>query len=162
MTRVITEPYYIASKDAKPTVYFFYNTQGDIIYIGKTSNPYTRMRVHAGSSKWFSQAADLDFHFMASEPEAMFYEAQMIIRHKPPNNDRIPHGDESLVEIQPVETVNVRWVRTNVNSAFMKQIIEIGYKETEQEKIDHIIFCGKMAEYMPPYKPDTEFLPAYH
>jgi len=78
----------------KPGCYFFYNSQGQVIYIGKASNlrsrvlSYWRQSANHTPAKEYmvSQVARVDWGEVDSEIEALLLEANLIKKHQPPFN----------------------------------------------------------------------------
>ncbi|MDP3556742.1 MAG: exonuclease domain-containing protein [Bacteroidota bacterium] len=69
-------------------VYYFLNKEGQIIYIGKSVNMYTRAQSHFGTDerkgkKMLNDLYNVDFVETGSELIALLFEAEEIKKHKP-------------------------------------------------------------------------------
>ncbi len=74
-------------------VYYFLNEDGEIIYIGKSTNMYTRAKAHftadiKKSKKILSELHQVDFQVTGSEIVALLLEAAEINKHQPKYNRR--------------------------------------------------------------------------
>ncbi len=74
-------------------VYYFLNSDGEIIYIGKSKNMYSRAKAHftadiKKSQKILSELHQVDFQVTGSEIVALLLEAREIKKHKPKYNRR--------------------------------------------------------------------------
>lgn len=72
-------------------VYYFLNKQGDIIYIGKSTNMYNRAQSHFNSDrnkskKMLNDLYNVDFVTTGSELIALLLESEEIKKHKPKYN----------------------------------------------------------------------------
>ncbi|GAB4136985.1 MAG: exonuclease domain-containing protein [Bacteroidia bacterium] len=72
-------------------VYYFLNKEGDIIYIGKSTNMYNRAISHFNSAerkakKMLNELYNVDFTDTGSELVALIHEASEIKKHKPEFN----------------------------------------------------------------------------
>jgi excinuclease ABC subunit C len=80
---------------AKPGIYFFRNSENDVIYIGKARSLKDRVRSYFGSTKdskvhnILSETADIDYIFTDSEREARFLENNFIQQYQPKFNIRL-------------------------------------------------------------------------
>lgn len=71
-----------------PGVYFFYNQQGTLVYVGKSINIRKRVQQHFSekdrkSVKIQMQVSQVDFEVMGSELIALLYESELIKQHLP-------------------------------------------------------------------------------
>src|SRR3990167_7196669 len=77
-----------------PGVYFFKNTTGEIVYVGKASNLRGRVgsyfqKDHSRDTKTTLLVADIanvDWQEVETEVDALFLEAELVIRYKPHYN----------------------------------------------------------------------------
>ncbi|MES2630246.1 MAG: exonuclease domain-containing protein [Bacteroidota bacterium] len=74
-------------------VYYFLNEDGEIIYIGKSKNMYTRAKAHftadlKKSRKILAELHQVDFQVTGSEIIALLLEAAEIKKHQPKHNRR--------------------------------------------------------------------------
>lgn len=72
-------------------VYYFYNKEGEIIYIGKSTNMYNRAMAHFSTEarknrKMLNELMNVDYVVTGSELVALLLEAQEIKKHKPKYN----------------------------------------------------------------------------
>jgi len=73
-------------------IYYFYDEKGDIIYIGKSTNIYKRVRTHFSNSKtdraieMKGRITDLSYETTGSELAALLLESSEIKKHKPVYN----------------------------------------------------------------------------
>lgn len=79
---------------ASPGVYFYKDSKGEIIYIGKASNLRNRIRQYFQKSRAFdpktdvlvSEIADVEWTELETEADALFLEAELIRRYQPKFN----------------------------------------------------------------------------
>ena len=79
---------------ALPGVYFFKDSRGKIMYIGKAANLRSRIgsyfnksaSLNADKSAMLEKAAEIDWQICDSEIEALVLEARLIKRHRPKYN----------------------------------------------------------------------------
>lgn len=81
-----------------PGVYFFKNTQGEILYVGKATSLRDRVRSYFANDlietrgpllvKMLGEAVNVDFEETDSVLEALINEANLIKKHQPPYNTR--------------------------------------------------------------------------
>lgn len=82
----------ISKLPGKPGVYYFYNENGDIIYVGKSNDIQTRVISHFSNNttkkaiEMKSQIASIDCEITGSELIALLLESEEIKRHKPRYN----------------------------------------------------------------------------
>ena len=89
-----------------PGVYIYKNSQGKIIYIGKAINLYKRVSQYFQrddalgykTSKLVSEIADIDFHTVNSEIEALVLESSLIKQYRPKFNSQLK-DDKSYIYI---------------------------------------------------------------
>jgi len=80
---------------AKPGIYFFRNSENDVIYIGKARSLKDRVRSYFGSTRdskvhnILGETADIDYIFTDSEREARFLENNFIQQYQPKFNIRL-------------------------------------------------------------------------
>ncbi len=105
-----------------PGVYFHKNAKGDIIYVGKAAVLKNRVRQYFQSSRpldpktevLVSEIADIEWITVETEIDALFLEAELIRRYRPPYNILL-RDDKSYVYIRinyddkhPTVTLNRR------------------------------------------------------
>ena len=79
----------IAAIPAKTGIYYFYDTQGTIIYIGKSKDIHQRVLTHLSNSQtkkameMRDKIADVSWEITGSELVALLFESSEIKRHKP-------------------------------------------------------------------------------
>ncbi len=79
----------------KPGIYFFRNSENDVIYIGKARSLKDRVRSYFGSTSdpkvhnILAETADIDYIFTDSEREARFLENNFIQQYQPKFNIRL-------------------------------------------------------------------------
>lgn len=94
----------LRSLPSLPGVYFFKNTQDEVIYIGKAINLKNRVSSYfqqSNAKDWKVQAimheyASLDYIITNSEQEALLLEAELIQKHKPRFNTLFKTGQPFL------------------------------------------------------------------
>jgi len=104
-----------------PVVYVFYNKQGKILYIGKTSTFAARWSQHIRSEKPMLDVVTVALYTFNSAADASFAEAQAIANKRPPWNS---HGkDETLSEhkIPWVECVHLKVLTKHLNAFLQKE-----------------------------------------
>src|ERR1035437_2213166 len=77
-----------------PGVYFYKDSKGEIIYIGKASNLRNRVRQYFQKSRSFdpktdvlvSKITDVEWTGLETEADALFLEAELIRRYQPKFN----------------------------------------------------------------------------
>jgi excinuclease ABC subunit C len=82
---------------AKPGVYLFKDTVGNVLYVGKATNLHNRVRSYFGApvtllpkiQRLMAQASDFEFFVTDSEQEALILECSLIKRHHPRYNVRL-------------------------------------------------------------------------
>ncbi len=91
---LLLDPCKIRKLPEEPGVYYFYNQESELIYIGKSKNIRNRVSSHFSSSakgkdlKMCSQVADVGFETTGSELVALLKESFEIKHHKPLYNRR--------------------------------------------------------------------------
>lgn len=91
---LLLDPCKIRKLPEEPGVYYFYNQESELIYIGKSKNIRNRVSSHFSSSaqgkdlKMCSQVADVGFESTGSELVALLKESFEIKHHKPLYNRR--------------------------------------------------------------------------
>ena len=86
-----------------PGIYFYKNAAGEIIYIGKAANLRNRVRQYFQKSRFrdpktdllVAEIADIDWTQVETEVDALFLEAEMVRRYRPPYNILL-RDDKSL------------------------------------------------------------------
>ena len=81
----------LKSVPTNPGVYFFSDTKGKILYIGKAKNLKTRVRSYFQKNKYqtpknqsmIKRIDDIEWIITSNEVEAMFTEANLIKQHQP-------------------------------------------------------------------------------
>ncbi|MEI6677237.1 MAG: exonuclease domain-containing protein [Mariniphaga sp.] len=82
-------PEKIAAIPAKTGIYYFYDTQGNIIYIGKSKDIHQRVLTHLSNSQtkkameMRDKIADVSWEITGSELVALLFESSEIKKHKP-------------------------------------------------------------------------------
>jgi excinuclease ABC subunit C len=97
----------LADLPNSPGVYFFKNTHGEVIYIGKAANLKNRVRQYFQASRWrdpktdvlIAEIVNLDWLVTSSEAEALFLEAELVKRYLPKYNILL-RDDKSNVYIR--------------------------------------------------------------
>lgn len=84
----------IAHLPTDPGVYFFKDTTGTILYIGKAKNLQKRVSQYfsPGSlrkQEMLTKAASVDFLVVKNESEALYLESNLIKKHKPFYNNML-------------------------------------------------------------------------
>jgi hypothetical protein len=95
-----------ALRDALYVCYFFFDCDGEVLYIGKTNNFFTRWSSHI-KDKDIAEISRMEFHIFDSGPDVLFYEAQMILEHQPLWNKRDTVGHKSKLNIEPIRVVEM-------------------------------------------------------
>lgn len=70
----------------KEVVYFMYDVDGKLLYIGRTDNFKSRWNDHLRSDKPMHKVAQVELRLFDTKQETMFYEAQKIAELQPPLN----------------------------------------------------------------------------
>ncbi len=87
----------------KPGIYFFKNSDGKIIYIGKSVNLKNRVKSYFQNNKGYltkkmvDQIKDIDFRICRSEFEALLIEAALVNKHQPFYNVRLKDDKRFLM-----------------------------------------------------------------
>ncbi|QDA62052.1 exonuclease domain-containing protein [Hymenobacter jejuensis] len=83
-------PEKVASLPQEAGVYYFYNEEGEVIYVGKSINIYKRIQQHFAvdyksrkSLEFKNSISDITWHLTGSELVALLYESDEIKRLKP-------------------------------------------------------------------------------
>ena len=90
----------LKSVPTNPGVYFFSDTKGKILYIGKAKNLKTRVRSYFQKNKYqtpknqsmIKRIDDIEWIVTSNEVEAMFTEANLIKQHQPKYNVDLKDG----------------------------------------------------------------------
>ena len=82
-------------------VYFFYNTDNDLLYIGRTNNFCTRWKDHCNSNKTMCEVTSVNVHVFDTKQEVYFYEIQKIAELNPLWNKSILSTTVSVYNILP-------------------------------------------------------------
>ena len=93
-------PPMLKSVPTNPGVYFFSDTKGKILYIGKAKNLKTRVRSYFQKNKYqtpknqsmIKRIDDIEWIVTSNEVEAMFTEANLIKQHQPKYNVDLKDG----------------------------------------------------------------------
>ena len=87
----------VSELPGEPGVYVVRNSEGQTLYVGKSTDVRTRVRSHfapsSPSSSWTLQAESVDCHTTVSELGALVLERRLIRRHRPPGNALLKHTD---------------------------------------------------------------------
>jgi excinuclease UvrABC nuclease subunit len=83
--------------DATPVVYVCRNTDGDIIYVGSTTELKRRVTDHACKSDWWNEVTDVQHFPMPDIDTARQREADVIASIRPDYNIRGVHRDRTGV-----------------------------------------------------------------
>jgi hypothetical protein len=67
-------------------LYRFFNTSGDLLYIGITGNTTQRFRQHADHKPWWPEVADVRLEYLPSRAELVAVERLSIVREHPRYN----------------------------------------------------------------------------
>lgn len=67
-------------------VYYCYNAENEIIYIGCTKNLTNRFSQHKSRSAWVNNVHDVRLRWFGSSGEALMFEERAILRNKPEYN----------------------------------------------------------------------------
>lgn len=78
-------------------VYRHFNCEGDLLYVGMTSNIGARNLQHKNRSHWFSQVSMITLDWFADKQEAKDTEASAICSESPIYNKNLKHGDNKKV-----------------------------------------------------------------
>jgi excinuclease ABC subunit C len=136
----------LSSLPTRPGVYFFKDTAGEILYIGKAKSLRSRVRGHfavdPGTSlknrEMLRRVADIDSIVVGSEAEALLLEANLIKEHRPRFNiqlrddKRYPYIKVTLQESFPrvyvtrrLENDGARYFGPYTEVGFMRQALEV-------------------------------------
>lgn len=74
--------------DKPCAVYRFYDLEGDLLYVGQSSNPFSRMSGHAGDLR-FRAVSDVQIEWFESKRIARAAERLAIYREKPQWNKNL-------------------------------------------------------------------------
>lgn len=93
------------SKYSNPqnVVYFFYDVNGILLYVGRTINFVTRWKDHLNSSKDMCKIESVCLHVFGTKQEMLFYEIQKINELKPLWNVADTEGSVSPYDMKPLE-----------------------------------------------------------
>lgn len=70
----------------KAAVYRHYNTDGDLLYVGASLNPFRRFLQHQGKSSWAYEAVNMTVEWYDSREDAETAEMVAISKEKPRYN----------------------------------------------------------------------------
>lgn len=73
-------------------VYRHFNCEGDLLYVGMTSNVCARNLQHKNISHWFSQVSKITLDWFSEKKEAKDAEASAICSENPKYNKNLKHG----------------------------------------------------------------------
>lgn len=99
----------LSTKVPLPVVYFFYNCNWKLLYVGVTGCFNNRWTSHMKSEKNLSLVKYVQLNVFDCMPDALFYEANSILKMSPIWNQRGVDGDVSKHVIDPVSCV---WLDT--------------------------------------------------
>lgn len=91
-------------------VYFFYDVNMVLLYVGRTINFVTRWKDHWYSNKDMKRIDSVCLHVFETRQEMLYYEIQKINELKPLWNVSDTQGSVSRYEMQPAE---VNWFSCN-------------------------------------------------
>lgn len=114
VTDAITREHGVAVSQARTptTIYRLLNEEGDLLYVGITSDVRTRMASHANTKEWWPQVADVVIRRYPTREQALLLEEHVIATEAPAYNRRIgafsdsatPHGCW-VAPVPPAESV---------------------------------------------------------
>jgi hypothetical protein len=67
-------------------VYYLYDAEGRLLYIGRSCDPLGRLRAHHANADWASQVASIDGHGPYTWAEVVRREREEILSKRPPHN----------------------------------------------------------------------------
>jgi excinuclease UvrABC nuclease subunit len=90
---------------AKPCVYRHYNDEGELLYVGTSVNPLTRLYDHQLGSRWFDDIAYIEIEHFETIDQAMVAETHAITEERPLYNGMLrPYGmkltDPQIAELR--------------------------------------------------------------
>lgn len=97
----VADDYLLQYSSIINVVYFFYNKNNDILYIGRTNNFCTRWKYHCGSSKPMHEVTEVKVNVFDTKQEVYFYEMQKIAELNPLWNKAILSTTVSVYNILP-------------------------------------------------------------
>jgi GIY-YIG catalytic domain len=105
------------------TVYRFFNSKGDLLYVGVAGNPGLRLRAHAKTKSWWSEVATATFRHFATYEEAVAAEDAAIKTESPKYNSVGVPG--SPHEHLGVNAASAAWSKNAQRLRFQKYVHEI-------------------------------------
>lgn len=129
--------------DEKTSLYRFYNSRHQLLYIGITNNITRRLTQHDADKPWFHQAATIKVEHYPTRKEALAHEAAAIVAEKPLYNI---HHNQGRTAQAPAG----RWEFQNLRSGFSRQVDLWLYPELECSAI-----LGEYIDLAPQQQFDT-------
>lgn len=81
-------------------VYHLYDTDGALLYVGRSCKPIARLRAHHKSADWAARVAEIEGHGPYTWAEAVRRERADILRMLPPHNvDGVTKNTGRKVEV---------------------------------------------------------------
>ncbi|MDD3302059.1 MAG: excinuclease ABC subunit UvrC [Candidatus Gracilibacteria bacterium] len=107
----------------QPGIYKFLNTEGKIIYIGKSVNLFNRInsyfkpnaKLNFGKKKMVSEIIDLDTIIVNNEKESLILETTLIKKHKPKYNI-LMKDDKNHLYIKVTDEIIPRVLKTRIKT----------------------------------------------
>jgi predicted GIY-YIG superfamily endonuclease len=112
-------------------VYRLFNDAGELLYIGKTVNPFSRPWAHLSQKPWGNEVdlRKVDLKEFPSEEEAKAAETEAIIREKPKYNKRVTYAtrlsDDQVVQLH--RALDIAWaeiLKTDIDPTLGNLIIQ--------------------------------------
>ncbi len=92
-----------ASKKPYGFIYRLFSKSGELLYIGKTTQPFTRPWAHCSQKPWGKEVDRVETEEFDSEEAAFAAEREAIIREKPKYNKRMTYAtrlsDDQVVQL---------------------------------------------------------------
>ncbi len=92
-------------KNEKHVVYYHYNSEGTLLYIGACLNIFHRMANHMAGAKWFDDVSRIEIKHFSNKADAYKAEKEAILSLNPLHNkQRIPFKKITYREIEFLNT----------------------------------------------------------
>jgi len=130
-------------------VYYFLNKSGEIIYIGKSTNMYSRAQSHFNSDlkkskQMLNDLYNVDFVLTGSELIALLLESEEIKKHKPKYNrmrksEEFTHGIDYFYDKKGI--LNFKLVETELSE---NALLSFNTYSSAREKLESLIESHKL------------------
>lgn len=114
------------------TVYQYFGTGGQLLYVGITDRGVRRAHEHAGSKDWWTLAVGCTLEHYDSRDEALEREADLIRRFRPPFNTQ--HNPERSLPLEQRSGLNNRNRPPRPSRPGMKDRMRAYYEATPQAR----------------------------